>query len=188
MEALAAPKVDNLYRQKSKLLTERMTRAQKIDNWGLLPVTALIAVLVAVKIHWGMSVYLTVILTALFLYNRRCIRRTEELKIGDDVYHYLVGYRERMRINQRRISRILTIGVPLVILPVYYYMFFIQTDKAVQAIESQGLGLFVLLVVGIGLLLSLMGYGAYWIGTRVVYGRIIRRMDQMIMDMEELSA
>lgn len=186
---LAAPKVNDLYRKKSLLLTARMRKTMKWDIYLALPMGVIFLFGFGIKVHWGLGVYAFMICLALFLVGLNTLRKqSPDFPVDADVYRYLKDYRERIRVKIKKWTRRFAWGTPLVVLPAYYFLFFILSDKGYSILEREhGWIALVVLILIISAFLSVWGVISYRFGVGAVYGRLLKRIDRTLADMEELS-
>lgn len=183
----AAPRVENLYRRKSLMLTEKFKRTLSIDNWSILPLSVCFLIGIGLKVNWGFGIYVFAMMILLFFYNRRCLKTFNSLHIEDNVHEYMRGYLRSVESLIRRISRMMVVGFPAFIVPAYIYIFFVWKDKGSVFLEEKGWTIFILLCLAVVVGLSALGWISYRVSVRIVYGRMIKDLRQMVADMDDLS-
>lgn len=183
-EALAAPRINNLYQKKSQLLIEKLKRTYRIDNRSILPLAILAVVGFGVVGNVIVGVYVMVLMLAMFFLNKKKLASLESISINTTSYEYLLEYRQMFFQLKKFYIRLLGIGVPVAAI-LGYYLFFRKTalfDKFLQLNPMYLIGIILL----ISLILSALGIAAYLLSLKVVYGRFIQKLDEMIADMNEL--
>ncbi|MEL6537331.1 MAG: hypothetical protein AAFQ98_18055 [Bacteroidota bacterium] len=187
-EELATPKVnDDFYRQKSMLITEGVRRTQKWDTYLALPLAVIFQITFAYYFTWWLGTYVAAIMLMLFFVGMRHLKKQKSLAVGDDVYHYLIQYRNRLRRFVRRWTWYMALGTPIFVLPTYYFFFFEWSDKGQNILNDMGPTNFALFVVGVFFLLSLFGVIAYRASVQALYGAKLKKLRQTIEDMERLG-
>ena len=195
-DALVAPKLNNLYKQKSKHIIDRFKRMFKIN---------LIAIVAGSLLFLGASYFIGipvmgvgffVILSVIVIVNKRLSNGLEKIDKNVNSYQYLMAFngwmKEQLSINRRMAG-------------FYYPLFFLSTilgvwfSNGAQSLFSEILGdsiqiymvngipvfwlLWVLIVSG---LLAIFGGRIYNWDVKLVYGRVFNKLDEMISDIEEL--
>ena len=184
-ETLEAPVIHNLYSRKSQLVTDKIFRTFKTNNYLLIPFALLLGTALGYYGHWLLGVYSTVIFTILFSLNRKKMGELERLDIKSDTYHYLLEFKQQSDNIIRYYTRLLAFGTPIVVWPTYW-VFFSNDPKMIEAASEAPLWVSVFFVLFITLLLSGVGVGAYRLELKMMYGKYYHRIDEMIRDMEEL--
>jgi hypothetical protein len=182
---LLVPKVNNLYNQKSKLVIEKYKKTYRVDNFLLIPFSLLVAGGFSYGGHVDLGIYGMVLILALFFLNRSRIKSLQKIDLKLDSFNYLVRFRDGIKKNVRFYTRLIGIGTPVVILP-SYWMYFRKMESFQKFISEVQPFELILIVLCLALFLSLVGVLAVKLDTRVVYGKMIKRMDEIISDMEEL--
>ena len=183
-EKLLAPKINDLYNQKSQLLIEKFKRTYSIDNKSMIP---LAVVFFGVSAFYGyllLGTYLMCLTLAMFFLNRKKLKELESISIGASSYEYLLEYRQMIKKTVTFYTRLLGFGLPVMGM-IGYYLYFKNTPKFQEFLEKDLTGQ-LLLVFGIGILLAILGVGAYKITTHMVYGPFVKKMNELIKDMKEL--
>lgn len=185
---LLAPKVAKLYRKKSKLVIERLKRSFKIDNAGL----PIVGVLILAKTYYDgnvwLGVYFLVLSLALFFINRRQYGKLQRVQLTDDLYHYLISCRATLRKMIRFYTRLVAIGVPLVAIPAIYFFQDQKQPGVWQDVINISPWLAVTVLVLFVIILSALGICVYYLSTGLIYGRLLKKLDEMIADLEQLSS
>lgn len=183
-EELTAPKINNLYRKKSRLLIEKLRRTYRIDNKSILPLAILAVVGFSVAGHIILGVYIMTLMLFMFFLNKKMLTSLESISINSTSYDYLLEYRKMFFQLKKFYIRLLGLGLPVAGMVGYYLFFrnslvlhdFLQLDP----VYIMGI------ILGIAVALSALGISAYLLSLKVVYGRFIQKLDEMIADMEEL--
>ena len=202
-DALVAPKLNNLYNQKSKHVIDKFKRMFKINLIAI--VVFAFVILVATTLNGlpiiGVSWFL--ILIALVVVNKKLTGSLEKIDYHKNSYDYLMSFnkwlQEQMAIN-RKMARL------------YYPLFFLSVVVGFWFIDAEGVSLgqrlvgevlygfpdiymisgvpligivFVIIIAG---LLMLFGGRIYNLDVKIVYGRMFKKIKELITDLEELRS
>ena len=202
-DALVAPKLNDLYNQKSKHVIDKFKRMFKINLIAI--VVFAFAILVATTLNGlpiiGVSWFL--ILIALVVVNKKLTSSLEKIDYHKNSYDYLMSFnkwlQEQMAIN-RKMARL------------YYPLFFLSVVVGFWFIDAEGVSLgqrlvgevlygfpdiymisgvpligivFVIIIAG---LLMLFGGRIYNLDVKIVYGRMFKKIKELITDLEALRS
>jgi len=202
-DALVAPKLNDLYNQKSKHVIDKFKRMFKINLIAI--VVFAFVILVATTLNGlpiiGVSWFL--ILIALVVVNKKLTGSLEKIDYHKNSYDYLMSFnkwlQEQMAIN-RKMARL------------YYPLFFLSVVVGFWFIDAEGVSLgqrlvgevlygfpdiymisgvpligivFVIIIAG---LLMLFGGRIYNLDVKIVYGRMFKKIKELITDLEALRS
>lgn len=184
-ETLLAPKITNLYNQKSKLLLDQFKRTYSLDNNSSIPLAVIVAVGFGLFNYIILGLYLMLIFLGLFFINRKLLRKLERIKITSTSYHYLLEYQKTIKGIIKFYTKLVGIGFPILIL-IGYWLFFKDTAIYSDFLKNETY-VIVLIVLAGAAGLSLICLLAYRLTSELVYGKYIRKLDDIIRDMKELS-
>ena len=200
-DALVVPKLNDLYNQKSKHIVDRFKRTFKINLVAI--VIFALAVLAVTTINGlpivGISWFL--ILIGLVVVNKKLMNGMENIDYHSNSYEYLISFnkwlQEQMAVN-RKMARL------------YYPLFFLSTIIGFWFVDAEGVSLGARLVgevlygfpdvylvngvplIGIILMiiiasaLALFGGKIYNFDVKIVYGRMFKKIEELITDLDEL--
>lgn len=200
-DALVAPKVNDLYNQKSKHVIDKFKRMFKLN---LMAIVIFAFAMLAVTTFNGLPVIGVswfLILIGLVVVNKKLTSRLEKIDYHKNSYEYLISFnhwlQEQLAIN-RRMARI------------YYPLFFLSIVLGFWFVDAEGISLgerlvgevlygfpdiylvngvpligivLVLIIAGI---LALFGGRIYNMDVRIIYGRMFKKIEELIADLEEL--
>lgn len=200
-DALVAPKLNNLYNQKSIHLIDKFKRMFKINLNAIVGGSLLflgISYLVGIP-FMGIGFFLTLFI--IVIVNRRLSRGLNNIDKSESSYHYIKAFDNWMK-QQVRVNRIMArFYYPLfffsIVLGFWHYHFNGKqlgeaiTDRLILSYPNIelifGMPLFIFLgVILMMVLLSYLGGRIYNWDLKVVYGGVLRKLDEIIADMEEL--
>ena len=181
---LSAPVISNLYQRKSKLIIDKIRVTSKKDNISIIPIALLLLLIFVFIGKILLGVYVSLLLFSLFLLNRRNLSKLNQLQVTASTYEYLVEYQLRLKELQKFYTRLLGIGLPLLVVP-GYLMFFYETP--IMA-DFKNLDFIIqsTIILIVSLCLSAMGIMSYKLSTHVVYGKSMARLEDIISDMQAL--
>ena len=202
-DALVVPKLNDLYNQKSIHIIDKFKRMFKINL-----IAAVIFALVFLAITTinglpivGISWFL--ILIGLVFVNKKLLKGLEKIDYHINSYEYLISFnkwlQEQLAIN-REMARI------------YYPLFFLSIVVGFWFVDAEGVFLgerlvgevlygfpdiylvngipliVIILVLIIASLLALFGGNIYNMDVKIVYGRMFKKIENLISDLEELRS
>ena len=202
-DALIAPKVNDLYNQKSKHVIDKFKRMFKINLIAI--VVFAFAILVVTTFNGlpiiGISWFL--ILIGLVIVNKKLKSSLEKIDYDKNSYEYLMSFnkwlQEQLAIN-RKMARL------------YYPLFFLSIVVGFWYVDAEGVSLGERLVgevlygfpdiylingvplIGIALVviiagvLALFGGRIYNMDVKIIYGRMFNKIEELITDLEELRS
>ncbi len=197
-DALVSPKVNNLYKQKSGHILDKIKRMIKIN---------LVAIVVGSTLFLGFSIITGIpvvgisfflICNVIVILNRKFMISLNRIDKNVNSYQYLKDFdgwlKEHLSFNRRMAH-------------LYYPLFFLTTvlgiwfshygQAAFKYILSKPNGIFLvngiplywmLTVIIIACILGFFGGRLYNLDVRVVYGRVFKKLDEIITDIEELRS
>ncbi|MFZ6050795.1 hypothetical protein [Halocola ammonii] len=194
-DALVAPKLNNLYNQKSIHVIDKFKRMFKINLIAIVIGSILfLGISFLIGIPWmGIGFFLT--LSVIVIVNRRLSRGLAKIDKSESSYHYIKAFDNWMKQQ---------VSVNSLMARFYYPLFFLSillgfwqqlgeavTNKLVLNYPGIDLifGVPLFLIIGVVLMMVLLSYfGAriYIWDLKVVYGGVLRKLDEIIADMEEL--
>ncbi|WP_375583386.1 hypothetical protein [Cyclobacterium xiamenense] len=202
-DALVAPKLNNLYNQKSIHLIEKFKRMFRINLYAIAvgSLLFLVASFLIGSLFLGIGFFLT--LGSIALVNRKLYKGLGEIDTSENTYRYIGAFdqwvKQLVRVN-KWMARC------------YYPLFFLFTivgfwqyrpggmqwgESITHTLVRYDLGspLFVgvpVLIIGavafLMLLLAFLGGRIYDWDFKVIYGAECRKLDELISDMRELSS
>ncbi|HET8884994.1 MAG TPA: hypothetical protein VFM70_01440 [Salinimicrobium sp.] len=183
-EKLLAPKINDLYNQKSQLVIDKLKRTYTIDNKSMIPLAALVFGISAFFGYYLLGIYLMLITLVLFFLNRKKLKELENISIGNSSYEYLVEYQKMLKNMMSFYTKLLAYGLPIVGM-IGYYLYFKNTPLFAKFVQQE-IWFIALVIVVIAVILGLLGPAIYKVTTEAVYGRLLKKMNELIEDMKEL--
>ena len=184
--SLVIPRIQQLYKQKSKLTIDKMRKTYRIDN-ALMPFLALASALGfwLAGLLW-IGFYIGVLLMVLFELNRRQLRKLDEITPTDDLFEYLNSYLGAIKRMIRLYTWVLGLGTPMLGIPAIVFFLVSRNDNLHNFVEQEPwyvTGIFFLILAAF---LSAWGILAYRATTQIIYGKHIGRLKEIISDIKQL--
>ena len=200
--ALVAPKIMDLYNRKSIHIIDKFKRMFKIN---LIAIVVFSSVFLVVSYFIGipiMGVIFFITLSILVIINKQLLNGLEKIDKGESSYQYLKAFndwiKKQVNINERA-SRFL---YPIIFLSFIFGFWFKDANGTLlgkrlvnKLIVSypemylvQGVPLLgIIAVVVIIIILALLGGIIYRWDLNIVYGRVFKKLKELMADMEELK-
>jgi len=202
-DALLAPKLNNLYNQKSIDIVDKFRRMYKINRIAIVAFACIILpVSFIVKIPYmgiGMFVLFFVIVTIA----QKFSKRLDKLDKTQSSYQYLISFDnwvKEMASTNTKLSRFLYPYVFIIMVAGFWFGSIggdIPGNKLVNFILLKFPGTYLIfgfpliLIMGALTIISLLAYFGAQIGDfdlKLGYGRILKKLDGILADMNELKA
>ncbi|CAL65166.1 hypothetical protein [Christiangramia forsetii] len=178
------PVVKDLYNQKSKLIIEKIKASSRKDNISLIPMTVLLFGLFIFLGKILLGVYIGFLLVLLFIFNKRMLKRLDQMDLTANTYLYLTSYYSKLKETQKFYTSLVGIGLPVITIP-GYWMYFWGTP-VMSDFMSLDLIFQILIVLATAVILSGLGVLCYKLSTQLLYAKSITRLEEIINDMEAL--
>ncbi len=202
-DALIAPKVNNLYNQKSIHIIDKFKRMFKIN---LIAIVAFSIVFLIVSYFVGIPItgaIFFVTLTVLVIINKRLLNGLEKIDKGVSSYQYLKTFNQwiqkQIAINKRFSTFLYPIiflsmiigfwhkdaeGVPLGKRLVGEVLYGFPDSYLIQGVPVVAI-LVIILIVGF---LAFYGGRIYLWDLNLVYGRVFKKLEELMADIESLRS
>jgi hypothetical protein len=202
-DALVAPKLNDLYNQKSKHIVEKFKKMYQINRIAI-AVFAVIILPVSFATNMPyLGILMFIAFTAIIVVSGNFVKKLNNITIGDNSYQYLNsfnGFIKDLISTNAKLSRIL---YPYIFIALILGFWFggIGGDIPGEEFLNKLLidypdmilifGLPVFGILGVLLIVFLLAFFGGKIGTwdlNLVYSGIIKKLDRLITDMDELKA
>jgi hypothetical protein len=191
-DSLIVPKVNNLYTQKSKHIIDKITRMFKKNLvaifWGSL-LFMIISFFIGIPVA---GIMLFIISNIIVVINKKLQKESFEIDVKADCYQYIKSF-DRWLKNQLDINaKMAKVYYPLIFLSVvigFWYSDFIKNiiEQPNQIYLVKGVPIFWLSgALLISAILYLTGEKLYRWDINIVYGRVFKKLEELLLDMEEL--
>jgi hypothetical protein len=196
-DAMVAPKLNNLYNQKSIHIIDKFKRMFKI-NLNALVVFSFVVLIVSffVKIP-VMGVLMFILFNVMVLVNKKLFKGLNTIDKNVSSYQYLKSFdnwmKEQVSVNMK-MSRYIYPYIFLAMVSGFWFSSpFRETINRVfgnyQPYMLYGIPVFwVFAMLIIVVLLAIFGGRIYKWDLNIVYGRVLRKLDELLSDMEDLRS
>ena len=194
-DALVAPKLNNLYNQKSTHIIDKFKRMFKINLWAIVIGSFLVLIVsyfVGIPV---MGVLLFFLCNGLVIINYKLLKGLEKIDKNVNSYQYLKSFndwmKEQISINRKMAS----FYYPYIFLAVilgFWFSNFIQDEllgNAHQIYLVNGIPVYwTISVLFITCILAIFGGRIYKWEVGVIYGGVLDKLEELITDIEELRS
>jgi uncharacterized membrane protein (Fun14 family) len=184
-ESLVAPKINDLYNKKSKLLIEKLKRTYRTDNKSIIPLAILTVIGFSIADHLIVGIYVMALMVGMFFLNRQKLASLEKISIDTTSYEYLLEYRNMFMKLKSFYTRLLGLGVPVA--GITGYILFFWNSPILNDFLQLKMIYIIGILLGLSIILSALGILAYRLSLSLIYGKFIQRLEDMIEDMNELG-
>jgi hypothetical protein len=196
-KSLVAPKINDLYKQRSIHLIDKMKRMYKINIIAIVSMAILIPIMYyTMDVIWeGVAISIMLLLTACYsLWQKRDYKT---LNYGATSLDYLRSFDRLLNESLTKGQKIFRFSYPLYFLIGASAMWSAWSKQGItlkwhqqypNLIYFGNVPLFALIIVGVATLLILyFSDGIYRWDVRLVYGRVFKKLKETITEMEKLK-
>lgn len=198
-DVLVAPRLNDLYNQKSQDIIEKIKRMMHIN------VVAIVIFAFAVLVGWYfmgipyIGIFIFALLNIFAWYAKLQMKKLQDIERSISSYQYLVSFNNWLKAGLSNNARIMRFFYPLIFLAAMATIWFSNDNEAaLNEIITQYFpdinlvgGIPVWWLVGVLVVTVLMGFFGeriYRWDVNIVYGNIFKKLEEIIADMEELRA
>ncbi|ARV14104.1 hypothetical protein [Polaribacter sp. SA4-12] len=201
-DALLAPKINNLYNQKSIHIIDKFKRMFKINLIAIVVFSFIFLVIsYFVGIPW-MGIIFFITLNSLVVINKKLLNGLEKINKGNSSYQYLKAFNLWINSQVSINKKIATFLYPIIFMSFIIGFWFKDEDglflgkKLVNEVLIgfpdvyliNGVPLLVIvIIILICTLLALFGGKIYQWDVNIVYGRVFKKLKVLLTDMEHLN-
>ncbi|PTM03509.1 MAG: hypothetical protein DA405_10190 [Bacteroidetes bacterium] len=194
-EALVAPQVNNLYTKKSQHLIDRFKRTFDLNircimgaSFALLVASYFVGALIA-----GLLLFLMMSYVAYTAHSE--LKALEKIDKGENSFSYLQTFKAWIENSIERYGRMYRVVYPGLILIFYFGLWFSNTLSSLRLKVSEssddlifGMHLYTtLFILAFALIMSIFSKAIHRKDVQLIYGGIIRKLDDALADMKDLS-
>lgn len=202
-DAYVVPKIHDLYNQKSIHITEKFKRMFHVNLIAIVVVSTLFLI---VSFFMGMEVMGIIFFVTLMVHvfiNKRLLNELNSLEKGKTSYQYLTTFHHWIKKQIATNKRISTFLYPIIFLSIVLGFWFKEVDGIFmgEKLVAKFLAhfpdaylVFGIPLVGIIVIISIMGLFAFFGGRiflwdmNVIYGRVIKKLNELLNDLESLRS
>ncbi len=197
-KSLIVPKINNLYSQKSKYLVDKIKRMFKINIIAIILVALLLPVIYYLIDAIWQGVGISILLLCTAWYSKKQMKSIKALNQGATSYDYLISFDQWLKNTLLKNENVLRFSYPL------YFLIVMSTilsawskqeklttkfsQKFPDLVFIGDIPLFALIITVIGtLMMFFFSRKIYRWDVRLVYGRIFKKLEETIYEMEKLK-
>ena len=128
-QSLIAPKINDLYNQKSKTVINKIKRTYEIDNKGLIPMAIILAIVMSLFSEAIIGIYSSLLIVALYLFNKKLLNQFNTIDVKSDNLTYLKNYRKIISSITSSTKKLFVFAIPMAVLSIFLIAFSIK-DKS----------------------------------------------------------
>ncbi|MEK6477665.1 hypothetical protein WJR50_09025 [Catalinimonas sp. 4WD22] len=198
-DALVAPRLNDLYNQKSQDIIEKIKRMMHIN------VIAIVVFAFVVLVGWYLmgipyiGVFIFVLLNVFAWYAHMQMKKLQNIDRSSSSYQYLVAFNHWLKAGLSNNARIMRFFYPLIFLAAMATIWFSNNNEAVlgEVIHKYFPGInliggvpvwWLVGVLAVATIMGLFGERIYRWDVNIVYGNVFKKLEEIIADMEELRA
>lgn len=200
-DALVAPKINNLYNQKSIHIIDKFKRMFKIN---LIAIVAFSFIFLIVSFFIGiplMGIIFFITLMVLVFINKKLLNSLKHIDKGESSYQYLKAFNQWINEQVSVNKRISTFLYPIIFMSFIIGFWFKDAEGMFlgERLVSEVLYgfpdtylVYGIPLIGIIIILLILGFLAYFGGriylwdVNIVYGRVFKKLEELMTDIESL--
>ena len=183
---LIPPVIDDLYNKKSILTVDKLKSVSKKDNWSIIPLSIIILIFFIIKSKLLFGLYITTLMLSLFFLNRKKLKFLQTINTSQSCFQYLGKVQEMIKNNVKSTTRLLGIGLPF-----FGYVglciFIFESNMENFILETYSLKQLLIKSIILLISLSVIGIISFRLTNYLVYGRLIKKIDEMINELDLLK-
>ncbi|RLK06811.1 MULTISPECIES: hypothetical protein [Tenacibaculum] len=188
-QSLIAPKINDIYNQKSKSVINKIRRTYEFDNKGLLPMAGIVVIGGILLSETIIAVYGAFLILSLYFFNTRLLKRFKTIDVKSDNLTYLKNYRSVINSVSKATKKLFIFAIPLAIVSIFALAYGVKEQSFLSNYISSETSFIGILSVGlmVAIATAMIGYFVYTISTKVLYHSLISKLDDIIKELEELK-
>ena len=183
---LIPPVIDDLYTKKSILTVDKLKSVSKKDNWSLIPISIITLIFFVIKSKLLFGLYISTLILSLFFLNRKKLKFLNTINTTQSCFQYLRKLQEMIKNNVRFTTRLLGIGLPF-----FGYVglciFIFESNMENFIFDTYSSKQLLIKSIIILVSLSFIGIISLRLSNYLVYGRLIKKIDEMIDELNQLK-
>ncbi|CAM1353414.1 hypothetical protein [Tenacibaculum ascidiaceicola] len=188
-QSLIAPKINDIYNQKSKSVINKIRRTYEFDNKGLLPMAGIVVIGGILLSETIITTYGAFLILSLYFFNTRLLKRFKTIDVKSDNLTYLKNYRSVINSVSKATKKLFIFAIPLAIVSIFALAYGVKEQSFLSNYISSETSFIGILSVGlmVAIATAMIGYFVYTISTKVLYHSLISKLDDIIKELEELK-
>ena len=180
------PVIVNLYDKKSILTIDKLKAASKKDNWSIIPIAIITLLFFIVKSKVIFGLYLATLMMSLFFLNRKRLQFLNTINTDQSCFEYLSKIQKMIKDNVKFYTRLLGIGFPFLAF-IGYCLFILGTDQKDHILETYSINTMITSSIMILMSSSIIGVLSFRLSNYLAYGRLIKKIEEMIEELALLT-
>ena len=180
------PVIVNLYDKKSILTIDKLKAATKKDNWSIIHIAIITLLFFIVKSKVIFGLYLATLMMSLFFLNRKRLQFLNTINTDQSCFEYLSKIQKMIKDNVKFYTRLLGIGFPFLAF-IGYCLFILGTDQKDHILETYSINTMITSSIMILMSSSIIGVLSFRLSNYLVYGRLIKKIEEMIEELALLT-
>lgn len=188
-KSLIAPKINDIYNQKSKSIINKIRRTYEFDNKGLLTIAGIVLIGGVLLSETIIGLYGTFLILCLYFFNTSLLKKFSKIDVKCDNLTYIKNYRNVIKSITNTTKKLFIFAIPLAVLSIFILAYNIKEtsflskfiSKDTTFIQFFGIGLLIAIAVAI------IGKIAFTISTKILYGTLVSKLDDIIKELEVLK-
>ncbi|WP_272150035.1 hypothetical protein [Tenacibaculum aiptasiae] len=188
-QSLIAPKINNLYNQKSKSIINKIKRTYEIDNKGLIPMAIIVVIGMTFLSEVIIGLYAAFLILCLYFFNSNLLKKFKDIDVKSDNLSYLKQYRYIISIIMKSTKKLFVFAIPAAVLSIFILAYNLKEKSFLSKFISSDTSLLKMISVGflIAICVSVIGFVVYNISTKILYATQISKLDDLIKEMDQLK-
>lgn len=180
--------INSIMKRKSEDIIEKIKRTLKKDQKAYPFVATLVVLPLLFFGHYYFAIFMVVVFAALYFLNMKMIKKLYAIEIKDSTLQYLLSIRSLFRYANVYYTRLLGIGMPLVAIPFILFVLELSGIGLEHFFSYQDPWHGVGILLGLAVVFSFIGISSYRLSTEALYGKDLKRIDEIIEELSESSA
>jgi len=193
---LTPPEINNLYNKKSNHIIDKFKRMFKINLIALLVFSIAMLIYLIVDGREILGIIIFLLLNIYVVVGKKQLDSLEKINKNQDSYHFIKSFDHWLKDTIAFNSKIARYFYPPIFLATVSLIWFNENSKNETIINFKndpdiymiiGLPVFLTLaVLAIFLIMAYFSKHIYVYDFKLIYGRVMKKLDELIADMEEL--
>ena len=188
-KALIAPKINDLYNQKSKSLIHKIKRTYELDNKGLLPLAGIVTIGGILLSETVIGLYGTLLILSLYVFNRSLLKKFDTIDVKSDNLKYLKDYKNIMTSVTKATKKMFVLALPVAVFSIFILAYFTKEDSFLSKVLTNNMSFTSMVVVGviISVALAVICFVAFSFSNKILYAPKLAKLNAIIEEMEALK-
>jgi hypothetical protein len=183
---LIPPVIVDLYNKKSILTVDKLKSNSKKDNWSIIPIAIMALIFFIINSKLILGIYISALMLSMFFLNRKQLEFLDTINTNESCFHYLKKLQKLIKKNVKFYTRLLGIGFPLFAY-VGFCIFILESNQYEYILESYSFKKRLITSIIILTSSSFIGIVSYRLSNYLIYGRLIKKIDEMIDELDLLK-